>query len=104
MYSVRQKPSVGDYGTLLKPIITEKSSIVGQDGSTICFKVNPKASKDDIRTAIERVFGVEVRAVRTMNYIGKLKRTTRSSGRRAKSKKAYVTLAPGQSIDIVEGL
>lgn len=99
-----KRPSLRDFDILDKPLITEKSSIVGGDGSTVVFKVAKSASKSDIRAAVERVFDVQVKAVRTCNFLGKLKRTTRSIGRRASFKKAYVTLQPGQSIDIVEGL
>jgi large subunit ribosomal protein L23 len=99
-----RKPTASDYDVLVKPVITEKSSIVGGDGSTVVFEVAPKASKDDVRRAVENIFDVQVTSVRTCNYMGKLKRTTSSIGRRAKFKKAYVSLLPGQSIDIVEGL
>ncbi len=102
--SEKRKAGIADFRTLIEPIITEKSSIVGGDGSTVCFRVLPTASKDQVRDAVESIFDVEVRSVRTINYQGKLKRTARSVGRRAKSKKAYVKLAPGQSINIVEGL
>lgn len=94
-----------DYATLIRPIITEKSATVGGGGgSTIVFQVNCSATKPDIRTAVERIFDVDVKKVRTINSMGKLKRTTRSSGRQASTKKAYVTLAEGQTVDIVDGL
>lgn len=96
--------SVADYHALVKPVITEKSSLVGGDGSCVVFKVAKKASKDDIKRAIEGIFNVEVTAVNTANFMGKLKRTNRSVGHRAGYKKAYVTLKQGQTIDIVEGL
>jgi large subunit ribosomal protein L23 len=99
-----RKPTVSDYDVLKKPVITEKSSIVGGDGSTVVFEVATTATKVEIRRAVEKIFNVQVSSVRTCNYLGKLKRTTRSAGRRAKFKKAYISLLPGQSIDIVEGL
>lgn len=96
--------SVKDYGILLSPIITEKSAVVGQAGNTLVFKVDPRASKTDIRTAVERIFSVKVEGIRTCTFIGKLKRTARSIGRRAGYKKAYITLAEGSKIDLVEGV
>lgn len=103
---VKNKSSAGmnDFSVLLSPIITEKSSVFQEQGSRVVFRVNPKASKDEIKQAIERVFNVNVESVRTCNYLGKVKRTNRSIGRRSGYKKAYVTLEAGQSIDIVEGL
>lgn len=95
-----------DYGILLSPIVTEKSTLIADaiGGQRICFKVDPRASKTDIKAAIESVFKVKVAEVRTINVMGKPKRTTRSIGRRAKSKKAYVTLAEGHKIELVEGV
>ena len=89
---------------MIEPIITEKSSIVGGDGSQVVFRVARKASKTEIKSAIEKIYGVEVAGVRTCNFIGKLKRTTRTVGRTTGYKKAYVSLKEGQLIDIVEGL
>ncbi|MCB0338477.1 MAG: 50S ribosomal protein L23 [Bdellovibrionales bacterium] len=100
-----KKPSrLRDFAVLDRPILTEKSSVVGASGSTFVFRVDPRATKTDIREAIERLFEVNVESVRTCNYLGKLKRTMRSVGRRSSFKKAYVTLQEGQSISVVEGL
>lgn len=93
-----------DYGILVKPVVTEKSSLVGAAGNKIVFRVHPDATKDEVRTAVERVFKVNVEAVNTVNYMGKMKRTMRSRGRRDSFKKAYVTLREGQTIDLVEGI
>jgi len=95
---------VGDYATVLSPVITEKSALIGANGRVVTFRVDPRASKDEIRGAIERVFSVKVEGVRTVRYQGKVKRTARSVGRRAGYKKAYVTLAEGSKIELVEGL
>jgi large subunit ribosomal protein L23 len=89
---------------LLSPVITEKSATVGASGRTVSFRVDPRASKEDIRGAIERVFSVKVEGVRTARFIGKTKRTAKGVGKRAGFKKAYVTLAEGSKIDLVEGL
>ncbi|NLF25540.1 MAG: 50S ribosomal protein L23 [Deltaproteobacteria bacterium] len=98
------KASVKDYAVLIRPVITEKSSLVGTGGRTFVFRVRRGSAKDEIKGAVERVFGVKVAGVRTCNFIGKLKRTTRTAGRTAGFKKAYVTLKPGHTIDIVEGI
>ncbi len=98
------KAKVGDYGILLSPVITEKSALVGATGQTVSFRVDPRASKDEIRGAVERVFSVKVEGVRTCRFIGKTKRTAKGMGKRAGFKKAYVTLAQGSKIDLVEGL
>jgi len=92
------------YSLLLAPVITEKASMLSSDRRRAVFKVAKDATKLDIRQAVERVFGVQVQSVRTCNMLGKLKRSQRSVGRRPGFKKAYVTLKPGQSIDIVEGV
>lgn len=95
---------ISDYGLLLKPVVTEKSSLIGAAGNKVVFRVHPDTSKDEVRAAVERVFKVNVEAVNTVNYMGKLKRTMRSLGRRDRFKKAYVTLKEGQTIDLVEGI
>lgn len=98
------KASARDYQILVKPMVTEKSSLVGEAGNCVVFEVHPKATKTEIRSAVERIFDVDVAGVRTCNYRGKLKRTMRAVGRTAGYRKAYVTLQEGQSIDIVEGV
>lgn len=95
---------VNDYAALQAPVISEKSALVGDGGRVVTFRVDPRASKDEIRGAVERVFSVKVDAVRTCTFKGKLKRTARGLGKRAGYKKAYVTLAEGSKIDLVEGL
>ena len=95
---------VADYRILLRPIITEKSSLVGGAGNTVVFSVDRRSTKNEIRIAVERVFNVEVAKVRTTNTSGKVKRTTGSMGRTNSCKKAYVTLKEGFTINVVEGL
>jgi len=95
---------ISDYGILLSPVITEKSSLVGGIGGRYVFRVNPRATKTDIRAAVESIFNVQVKAVNTAAFLGKVKRTARSVGRRAEYKKAYVTLKEGFSIAVVEGV
>lgn len=88
---------------LRRPLITEKSTISKEISNQIVFEVAPSANKVEIRQAVEQVFGVKVLQVRTSNYDGKKKRFGRFEGRRANWKKAYVTLAPGESIEFFEG-
>jgi len=99
-----KKAQLKDYGVLRTPVITEKSSLVGMAGNRIVFKVDAKASKSAIKEAVEKLFNVNVVSVNTVNVLGKVKRTMRSVGRRNNTKKAYITLKEGQTIDIVEGL
>lgn len=85
------------------PLITEKGTFVAEKAGQIIFKVDAAATKHDIRRAVEELFNVEVEAVRTVNYLGKArKRFGRAVGRDAGWKKAYVTLAEGQQVDLLE--
>lgn len=96
--------TVRGFQTLLKPVVTEKSSLVGGSGSCAVFYVDTKASKTEIKQAVEASFDVAVLKVRTVNVLGKKKRTMRAVGTTANKKKAYVTLKPGETLDIVEGV
>ena len=89
--------------TIVRPLITEKSSAAYQDRSEYTFEVHPEASKPQIRAAIEELFGVKVQGVWTSNHRGKVKRVGKTAGRRPNWKKAIVKLAPGDSIPIFEG-
>ncbi|MEX2146824.1 MAG: 50S ribosomal protein L23 [Candidatus Rokuibacteriota bacterium] len=88
---------------LIRPLMTEKSMRQKEEQNTVAFRVRPDANKVEIRAAVESVFNVKVAAVRTASFEGKLKRMGRHQGRRADWKKAIVTLAPGHTIDLVEG-
>lgn len=88
---------------LLRPLLTEKSTLLKESQNVITFQVATDANKVEIRRAVEAVFSVKVRDVRTSNVEGKLKRMGRHQGRRPAWKKALVTLAPGHKIDLVEG-
>ena len=96
--------NVSDYSLVLSPMITEKTSLVGGAGNRVVFKVDRRATKTEIKSAVERVFKVTVEDVNTVNYLGKVKRTSRSEGRRTAWKKAYVTLQKGQTINVIEGM
>lgn len=96
---------VKDYGVLLAPVITEKGASSGGGTRTrVVFKVLPTATKPEIKKAVEKIFNVKVDSVNTVNYMGKVKRTTTVAGRRIAFKKAYIVLAEGQNIQVVEGL
>lgn len=86
------------------PLITEKGTLVNEQGNQFVFKVRPEANKVEIRRAVEAFFKVKVEKVRTANYMGKMRRVGRSAGRRPRWKKAYVTLAQGQRIDFFENV
>jgi len=88
---------------IVRPLITEKSSAAYQDRSEYTFEVHPKASKPQIRGAIEQLFGVRVVDVWTSNHRGKTKRLGKTAGRRPNWKKAIVKLAEGDTIPIFEG-
>ncbi len=98
------QPSVADYAVIREPIFTEKSAQIGDAGRVIVFRVPPEANKVAIREAVTRIFGVTVDKVRTLNVLGKPKMTAKSKGRRANYKKAYVTLAKGQTIPLIDGV
>jgi large subunit ribosomal protein L23 len=91
------------YETIVRPIITEKSSAAYQDRQEYTFEVHTDASKPQIRAAIEQLFGVKVMGVWTSQQRGKEKRMGRTVGRRPNWKKAIVKLAPGDSIPVFEG-
>ncbi len=86
------------YDILRGPLITEKLAHLTQGANVAAFKVAVDANKIEIRRAVESIWGVKVERVRTMNQQGKLRRQGRHEGRKADWKKAYVTLAEGQTI------
>ena len=88
---------------LRAPHISEKSTMVAEKLNTIVFKVATDATKAEIKAAVEKLFEVKVEAVRTLNVMGKTKRTGARVGKRSDWKKAYVTLVPGQDIDFMGG-
>jgi large subunit ribosomal protein L23 len=92
------------YAVLRRPLITEKSAQVSAHSNSVVFEVDSRANKSEIREAVEKIFEVEVVSVHTVNMLGKVKRVKAKSGRRASWKKAYVQLAPGSTIDFIEGL
>ena len=91
------------YDTILSPVITEKATLLSEH-NTVVFRVADDASKDEIAAAVEELFKVKVVKVNTLNVKGKTKRFRGHLGRRSDVKKAIVTLAEGQSIDVTTGL
>ena len=88
------------YDTILRPIITEKATIASENGQ-VTFAVAINATKPQIKAAVEMLFNVEVTAVNTMVQKGKAKTFRGRPGRRSDMKKAMVTLAEGQNIDLM---
>ncbi|MFH5924908.1 50S ribosomal protein L23 [Roseomonas sp. SXEYE002] len=91
------------YQLVVAPVITEKATILNETGQ-VTFKVAPDATKPEIKAAVEGLFGVNVTAVNTMVVKGKSKRFRGRPGQRSDWKKAIVSLAEGQSIDLTTGL
>ena len=87
-----------------RPLITEKTSILREDGRTLVFQVAPDANKVEIKRAIEQLLGAKVASIRTSVAHGKIKRQGRFAGQRPDWKKAYVTLREGEKMpEFLEG-
>lgn len=89
---------------IIRPIITEKTTTQREEANQLSFEVHPKANRIEIRKAVEKIFGVNVQHVQTMNVTGKVKRRGRILGKRKNWKKAIVKLAPGDRVDFFEGV
>jgi large subunit ribosomal protein L23 len=87
---------------LLAPVISEKSTFVADKHNQVIFRVDPRATKPEIKAAVEFMFKVEVASVTVSNVRGKEKRFGQFMGRRNHWKKAYVCLKPGQEINFAE--
>ena len=95
--------SIKNYKIIIKPIVTEKSSL-GSEHNQVTFRVDNNSTKNEIKNAVEEIFKVKVRKVNTSNVKGKLKSFRGTLGRRSNYKKAFVTLEAGQTIDINAGV
>ena len=84
---------------LLAPLVSEKSTFVGEKNNQYVFRVLADATKPQIKAAVELMFKVEVKSVSTVTQKGKVKRFGKSIGRRDHVKKAYVCLKPGQELN-----
>ena len=91
------------YDVILAPVITEKATILSEQNKVV-FRVAMDSTKDEIARAVEGLFSVQVVKVNTMITKGKTKRFRGRNGQRSDVKKAIVTLAEGQSIDVTTGL
>jgi large subunit ribosomal protein L23 len=83
---------------LQKPIVTEKSLVAKESGRTLCFKVDPHATKTEIKEAVQIVFKVKVESVHTSIFAGKMRRRGRAVGHQPEWKKAYVKLRSGEKM------
>ncbi len=91
------------YNILLSPVITEKATL-GSEHRQVTFRVALLATKPEIKEAIEKLFDVKVLAVNTLRQKGKVKQFKGQLGRRVDYKKAMVTLAEGQTLDVTAGV
>ena len=91
------------YDVIVSPAITEKSTMASEQNQVV-FNVAKKATKPEIKAAVEALLSVKVTAVNTLVRKGKMKRFRGTVGRQGDVKKAIVTLADGQSIDVATGL
>ena len=88
-----------------RPLVTEKSTILREEGNVIAFEVDPNANKIEVKRAVEQLFKVKVEEVRLFNVRGKMKRMGRWAGKRRDWRKAYVRLKEGEKApEFVEGV
>ena len=85
---------------LVAPIVSEKATMVAEKSNAVTFKVLQNATKHEIKAAVELMFKVEVKGVSVLYTKGKTKRFGKSMGRRDNVRKAYVTLQPGQELNL----
>jgi large subunit ribosomal protein L23 len=85
---------------LVAPIVSEKATMVADKSNAVVFKVLQNATKPEIKAAVELMFKVQVKGVSVLNTKGKEKRFGKSMGRRDNLRKAYVTLLPGQELNL----
>ena len=90
------------YDVLVSPVVTEKSTSLAE-ANKVVFKISPSATKKDVKAAVEAIFKVSVTKVNTINIDGKTKRFRGQPGQRNDVRKAVVTLAAGQTIDLTAG-
>jgi large subunit ribosomal protein L23 len=90
------------YSVLLAPIVSEKSTMIGEKNEQVAFRVKHDATKPEVKAAVELLFKVQVDSVQILNQKGKSKRFGRYEGRRSNVRKAYVRLKPGQEINFAQ--
>lgn len=94
---------MNQYDIIRRPIVTEKSSLMKEEGNQYVFEVATSANKIEIAKAVESLFKVKVMSVRVINMEGKKRRLGRSSGKRPDWRKAIVKLSPKDKISFFEG-
>ena len=99
---ISKKEFSGAWKILSKPLVTEKSAALNADNQYV-FKVTPEATKNEIKKAIRDLYGVKVEKVNIINLPGKTRRVGRNQGFRPGFKKAIISVAKGQSIEIISG-
>jgi large subunit ribosomal protein L23 len=92
------------YDIIKRPVITEKTNIQKENYNQLTFEVDRRANRIEIQRAIEKIFSVRVRSVKTMQVKGKVKRRGRIVGKKKDWKKAVVKLMPGEHVDFFEGV
>jgi len=90
------------YNVLIAPIVSEKSTWIGEKHNQAAFRVIQDATKTEVKAAVEMLFKVQVKSVQILNEKGKEKRFGRFNGRRSNVRKAYVSLAQGQEINFAQ--
>jgi large subunit ribosomal protein L23 len=98
-YNIKKITDERAYAIIKSPVITEKATMGSQEGK-VTFRVSIDASKPEIKQAVERLFEVKVTDVNTSILKGKVKRFRNTMGKRSDVKKAVVTLAEGQTLDV----
>lgn len=89
---------------LIKPLITEKISLITENNNSYGFKVGFKANKNQIREAVEKLYDVKVVAVKTIIMPGKVKRRGKTTSKTSKWKKALIQIENGQKIELFKGV
>jgi large subunit ribosomal protein L23 len=89
---------------LIKPMLTEKASVGTENFNRYAFQVQPKANKNQIKEAVEKMFDVKVVNVKTAILPGKVKRTGRFTKKSASTKKAYIQIQEGQKLELFKGI
>ena len=102
--SAHNPPTKFDEGRLMQvlvaPIVSEKATMIADKTNSVTFKVLQDATKFEIKAAVQMMFKVDVQSVAVLNIKGKSKRFGKSMGRRDNIRKAYVTLKPGQELNL----
>ena len=95
---------IDPYSVIRKPMLTEKCHDLKEKHNQVAFQIDRRANKVQVKEAVEKIFKVKVKRVNVMNVAGKKKRLGRNMGKRSDWRKAVVTLMPGETIEIIEGV